>query len=375
MTQNGTPGIIQAMKARPVLDSMVPYTPGKLVPGKLKLASNENPLGPSPKAMEAFVAAASRLSLYPDGGAIDLKDALAQYWGLTRNHFLLGNGSDEVLVMIAAAFLNPQDHVLLGERTFSEYRFASLLFDGSIEAVPMPDGRFDTKSFLKALKPQTKAIFLCSPNNPTGTIISSTELRAFLEQVPGHILVVLDAAYAEYVDSAAERGYPRELEVLAAFPNLLVLHTFSKIYGIAGLRVGYAMANPEIIGNLEKVRQPFNVNLPAQAAAIAALGDLAFVEESRRVNSAGKLTLYQLFDSLGLEYLPSEANFVAVNVRRDSKVFFQAVMDEGVTIRPMASFGYKKWIRVTIGKPEQLELFARAFRAALMKIPEQPDTD
>lgn len=358
------------MNARPVLDHMVPYTPGRLVPGKLKLASNENPLGPSPRAMEAFSAEAARLSLYPDGAAANLKAALAGHWGLSAKHFLLGNGSDEVLVMIAATFLNPGDHVLVGANTFSEYRFASLLFDGEVEAIAMEGGRFDTALFYKAIRPNTRAIFLCSPNNPTGTLIPRTELDTFLKAVPPGVLVVLDAAYAEYVDAPDECPYPGESSLLSANPQLIILHTFSKIYGIAGLRVGYAMALPELIAHMEKVRQPFNVNLPAQAAAAAALTDLAFVNKSRQVNSLGKQELYRLFTSLGLEYLESQANFVAVNVKRDSKAVFEAVMEQGVTIRAMASFGMASWIRVTIGTPEQIDRFGKALIAALKQVPE-----
>lgn len=361
------------MKTRPVLASLVPYTPGVLVPGKLKLASNENPLGPSPRAMVAYATAAPQLSLYPDGGTSALREALGQHWAMDPASFLLGNGSDEVLVLIATALLNPGDHILVGAHTFSEYRFAGLLMDATVEAVPMADFRFHTADFLERCTLATRAVFLCSPNNPTGTLIPPDELVDFLNRVPQDVLVVLDAAYSEYADppSAGSSAYPGEKDLLTRFPNLLILHTFSKIYGLAGLRVGYAMGQPGLIADIAKVRQPFNVNLPAQAAAVAALTDHDFVAASRGITREGRLRLDSFFKGLGLRVLPSQANFVAVDTRRDAKAFFAACLEAGVSIRPMTSFGMPTWIRVTIGTSAHLDLFEAAFRQAMDRVPPQ----
>jgi len=352
------------MNMRNALQAMKPYTPGVLAPGKLKLSSNENPLGPSPKAMEAFQTSINNLHLYPDIAALQLRQALAAKHSMQPENFVVGNGSDEVLVILAATFLNPGDHVLVGKHTFSEYRFASTLMAAEVEAVAMNEGRFDCQTLQQAVREHTRAIFLCSPNNPTGTIIPAAELRSLLRKIPAEILIVLDAAYSEYIDDPSEAGYPFEKELLAKHANLIILHTFSKLYGLAGLRIGYSMASSTVSGMMERARQPFNVSLPAQAAAIAALSDEEFVQQSLRVNRAGKEQLYTFFRECGFAYIESQSNFICVHVHQDAQQLFLRIMEHGVTIRPLGSFGLPECIRVTIGTTAQNLQFMQAFRAA-----------
>ncbi|MFQ3620784.1 MAG: histidinol-phosphate transaminase [Spirochaetales bacterium] len=349
------------MKLRKSLSTIVPYSPGKLKEGAIKLASNENPLGPSPKAIKRLQAMASQVYLYPDAGAVKLRDALASRLGVERENLIVGNGSDEVLCLITGAYIEEGDVAVTSEHTFSEYTFATVLFGGQMRYAPMQQGRFDLEAILNRVDGRTKIIFLCNPNNPTGTSFGEQEFLKFMERVPKEVLVVSDEAYREYVD---RQDFPNTIRHLAQYPNLVVLRTFSKIYGLAGLRVGYGVGAQETISDFFKTKTPFNVNLLAQEAALAALEDEEFVQNSITSNQEGKEFLYKEFERLGLFYYPTDANFICVQVKRDSMEVFQKVMDLGVTIRPLRSFQLNDWIRVTIGTEEQ----NRTFIACLEKV-------
>ncbi|GBR75630.1 histidinol-phosphate aminotransferase [Candidatus Termititenax persephonae] len=350
------------MQTKANIQSIAPYQPGVWKEGAVKLASNENPLGSAPQALAAVQAKLSALNLYPDGGCARLRAALAEHYGKTPEYFLPGNGSDEIFHFITAAFVRPGEQVLTSTVTFSEYTFAARLFAGTVEYAPLADGKFQLAEIAKRVTPQTRVVFLANPNNPTGTYFTAAEFADFLRQIPEEVMVVSDEAYAEYVTAA---DYPDSLGLLERHKNLLITRTFSKIYGLAGLRVGYVMANPEVIAYLNKTREPFNVNALAQTAAAAALGDQEFVQKSRVNNEAGKKYLYAEFTRLGLKYFPTEANFIFVYIGQDCVAAFQKLMDKGVTVRPLKSFGISDALRVTIGTPEQNQKFIAALQEIL----------
>jgi len=354
------------MDLREDLRDLNPYAPGKLRPGAVKLASNENPLGPSPRAIEALTEAAASIHVYPDGAAAALREALATSLGLPADRILVGNGSDEILTLVAGAYLRPGDHAVTAEVTFSEYNFAVRLFGGTMQFAPLSEGAFDLDAVASRIDDRTKLVFLCNPNNPTGGYFTQAALEAFLGRVPATVLVVLDEAYCHYVEAA---DYPDSIPLLDRWPNLLITRTFSKVYGLAALRVGYALASPRVIGHLAVVKQPFNVGTLGQVAARAALADTAFVEKSRAVNREGLEFWKRAFTRLGLTFLPTQANFIAARVDRDAQQVFTAMADAGVTIRPLTSFGLTDWIRITIGTREQNELCLAALSQALDRVP------
>lgn len=348
------------VKTRQTLKNLTAYTPGERRLDAIKLSSNENPRGPSPRAMEAIRATLNEAHFYPDGGARDLKEALARRHGCDPGRIVIGNGSDEVLTMIAATYLNPGDRVLVGEHTFSQYEFSARLFDAEIVRVPMPNLAFDLDLMLRAIDDRTRVVYLCSPNNPTGLAIAQTDFDTFIERVPREVLVVVDHAYQEFVeDPAALRGDSfvargGRTNAQGGAPNMIVLHTFSKLYGLAALRVGYGIAAPERIAEIEKVRSPFNVNSFAQAAAAAALEDTTFADETLVINRRGKARMAALFDELGLSFLPTQANFIAVEVPEDARTVAGRIAERGVTVRALTSFGLPRHLRITIGTDEQI---------------------
>ncbi len=354
------------MELREDLRDMKPYSPGKLMPGVLKLASNENPLGPSPLAQQALVAAADSVHVYPRrSGERPEGRAFGRTERFSRPD-CLGNGSDEVLTLIAGAYVRVGDNAVTADVTFSEYQFAVRLFGGSMKFTPLKDGAFDLSAVLEAIDPKTKMVFLCNPNNPTGGYFSTRTLEDFLSKVPASVLVVLDEAYAHYAQAA---DFPDSMKLLGRFSNLLVLRTFSKIYGLAALRVGFAIASNEVIQHLSVVKQPFNVGTLGQVAAKAALGDTAFVDRSRSVNREGKLFWNDALSRLGLFFYPTQANFVAVRVDRNAQTVFHTMAEAGVTIRPLTSFGLSDWIRITIGTLEQNRQCLKALQHALDTVP------
>ncbi|MBN4051096.1 MAG: histidinol-phosphate transaminase [Alkaliphilus sp.] len=345
---------------RPQIKDLVPYKPGKPIEDVkkeygltevIKLASNENPLGSSPKAQEAIRSILGNLSLYPDGNCTDLKEVIAKKLNLSLVQVLPSSGSDEMVDQIAKTFLNNGDEVILADVTFPRYLTTTKMMGAIPIIIPLNDFTYDLDAMKKAITSKTKLIWLCNPNNPTGTMFTEKTLIDFLDFVPKNIVVVYDEAYNEYV---TRDDFPKDsIKLLGKYPNVLIMRTFSKIYGLAALRVGYTLASEEIIANINKTRGPFNVNTAAQVAAIAALNDLDFLKRSYDVNFEGKEYLYSEFEELGIWYAPSETNHIFIDVKKDCQEVFRLLQQKGMIIRPM----YKTYIRVSIGTMEQNKLF------------------
>ena len=355
---------------RPELDSIKPYVPGKPIEeverelgitNVIKLASNENPLGPSPEAKEAIKKAADKVYLYPDGNVYYLKNALAGKLQIDPKNLIVGNGSDEIIELLGHAFLTPGDEIIVADPTFSEYEFSARIMGAQVVKVPCQNMRHDLAAMKKAVSERTKIVYICNPNNPTGTYVSKSETDEFMAGLPDDIIVVFDEAYFEYTDAD---DYPNGIDYFRQGKNVITLRTFSKIYGLAGLRIGYGIAPEGLISALNRVREPFNVNLIAQEAAIASLSS-QHVERSREVNAQGKIQLYRAFEEMGLKFWPTQANFILVELPRDCKEVFLALQKRGVIIRTGDIFGLSNCIRVTIGTKEQNERFLRELREVL----------
>ena len=327
----------------------------------VKLASNENPLGMSVRARDAAIAAIGEISRYPDGGAFALKKALCARFGVKPEQLVIGNGSNDILELASQAFLAPGLSAVYSRHAFAVYPLATNARGARGIEVAAKNFGHDLDAMAAAIEPQTRVVFIANPNNPTGTFVPGAELEAFLAEVPRHVLVVLDEAYTEYL--APEQRYD-SIAWLARFPNLLVSRTFSKAYGLAGLRVGYAIAHPEVADLMNRVRQPFNVSSVALAAAEAALDDDEFLARSAEVNRRGMAQLVAAFRELGLEWIPSAGNFVTFKVG-DAIGVNQALLRQGVIVRPIAAYGMPHWLRVSIGLPEENARFIEALRQAL----------
>ena len=352
--------------------SIAPYQPGKpiaelarelgLDPDDIiKLASNENPLGVSPLAMQAMQVALADIARYPDGNGFELKHALAQCYGVEMNRIVLGNGSNDVLELAARAFLAPALDAVYSQHAFAVYPLATQAAGANGIEVPAREFAHDLAAMLAAITPRTRVIFLANPNNPTGTLMRGADLHGFLREVPRHAVVVLDEAYNEYI--------PDELKAdavswLAEFPNLIITRTFSKAYGLAGLRVGYAFAHPDVADLMNRVRQPFNVNSISLAAAAAGLGDHEFVRRSFELNQAGMRRVTAGLTHLGLSYIPSAGNFVSFKVG-DGAGVFQRLLKRGVIVRPIAGYGMPDYLRVSIGLESENERFLAALGQSL----------
>jgi len=355
-----------------------PYVPGKPleelerelgITNSIKLASNENPVGPSPKALEAIRASFSDINRYPDGAGYYLKKVLAEklstgeidragsHAEVTEDELILGNGSNELLDIAAKTYMQDGDEAVMAVPSFVVYSMAVQGVGGKSLQVPLKNYTHDLSAMADAITPRTKIIFIANPNNPTGTINRKAEFESMMERVPDHILVVLDEAYYEYVTAA---DYADSMKYLHTEKNVLILRTFSKIYGLAGLRIGYGMAKKEILDDMNRLREPFNTNTIAQRAALAALDDREHISHSRSVNEAGKKYLYEGLDSLGIRYVPTEANFLYMPVQNARDVY-DGLLKKGVIIRPMGP----QAIRVTIGLPEENRRFIEAFRAVI----------
>jgi len=349
------------------IESLSPYVPGKPIEELqrelglariIKLASNENPLGPSPKALAVLADAAKTLHRYPDGGAFRLRTALADRWKVSLDQVILGNGSDEIIGMLARAFLSPGDEAVMADNTFVIYRMEVTASHGVPVIVPLKDGRHDLTAMARAITPRTKLLFVCNPNNPTGTMVSAADVDALMAQVPAHAIVVFDEAYCEY---ARDPHFPDGLGHVRREHNVIVLRTFSKIYGLAGLRIGYGVTTAEIAGYLNRVRPPFNANSLAQRAALAALGDEEHVAKSRAMNQTEMASVRAGLIALGLQPLPSEANFLYFDAGRDGRIVFEALLREGVIVRHIEG----NHVRVTIGLPEENRQFLQALKQVL----------
>jgi histidinol-phosphate aminotransferase len=326
----------------------------------IKLASNENPLGPSPKAVAAMRRALPASHLYPDGGAYYLRRALAKKLGVTPDRLVLGTGSNEVIEFIYHAFVAPGDEVVVGERAFVIYKFMAVMFQARCVETPSRGHTHDLRAMREAITARTKLVFLDNPNNPTGTRVINADLARFVRELPPHVLLVLDEAYYEFLQNP-----PPSIEY-AMRHNVIVLRTFSKIAGLAGLRVGYGVARPECVALLEKVRQPFNLTSVGQAGALAALADAAHIRRTRRVVDQGRDYLQGQFHRLGLEHTPGCANFVLVKVGDGGEVF-RALQQRGIIVRPMAGYNMPEWIRVSVGLPDQNRRLVTALGATLGK--------
>ncbi len=355
------------LKVHQNIASLAPYVPGKPIEElerelgiarAVKLASNENPIGPSPKALAVLSEAARSLNRYPDGGAQRLRDALAQRWKLTPDQVILGNGSDEIIGMLARAFLSPGEEAILADQTFVIYKMEVTAAHGVPMVVPVKDWRHDLPKMAEAITDRTRLLFLCNPNNPTGTMVSAAEVEALMARLPDHVIVVFDEAYYEYV---AHRDYPDSLRYVKDGRHAIALRTFSKIYGLAGLRIGYGLTTPEIAGYLNRVRPPFNANSLAQRAALAALEDEEHVSRSRALNQAQKDVLRDGLTALGFQPVPSETNFLFFDVGRDGRRVFEALLREGVIVRHIEG----RMLRVSIGLPEENQLFLQALTKVL----------
>lgn len=313
----------------------------------IKLASNENPLGGSPKAIAAATRALAQAELYPDGGCFALRQKLAAKLGVASEQVVVGNGSNELLELLGHVFLRPGDEVVMGAPAFIVYKLVALLFGAKPVEVPLVNHRHDLAALARAITPRTKLVFLPSPNNPTGTANSEAEIHAFVRGLPEHVVFVFDEAYAEFLDN------PPDLRPLIAEGRKVVgLRTFSKIYGLASLRVGYGYASAELAALLNRVRQPFNVNAIGQAAALGALDDAEFVTRTRETNAAGLRQLQAAFTARGLEWVPSVANFILVKVGDGARGFVE-LQKRGVIVRPMKPYGMPEWLRVTVGTEAQ----------------------
>jgi len=347
--------------------AIAPYQPGKPISELaremgldeadiVKLASNENPLGISPKARAAIVGALDELALYPDGNGFELKSALAAKLDVDLSGIVLGNGSNDVLELVARAFLAPGSSAVYSQYAFAVYPLVTQATGAAGIEVPALNFGHDLAAMRAAIRDDTRVVFIANPNNPTGTLLDAAALHAFLESVPKQVVVVLDEAYGEFL--AADLQVP-SVAWLAEFPNLVLTRTFSKAYGLAGLRVGYALAQADVAGMLNRVRQPFNANSLALLAASAALNDAGFIAASKRVNDAGMAQLTQGFQRMELEFIPSFGNFVCVKVGAAGGVF-QALLKRGVIVRPVGNYGMPEYLRVSIGLPQQNARFLAA---------------
>lgn len=354
---------------RPEVLRLSPYIPGKPVSevqrelglhDVVKLASNENPLGPSPLALEAMRTAGLQSHIYPEPSAPALRQALAAVAGLPADWLFVGNGSDEILRLLAASYIQPGDRAVVPDCSFPNYRAVAHLFGAAVDVVPLQDESMDLAAMAQSAAWGARILFLCRPNNPTGAVFPEDGFRAFMAQVPPESLVLVDQAYHEFDSSPFD-----SLGLLQTYPNLILTRTFSKAYGLAGLRIGYGMARPEIWAPLLTVREPFSVNGLAQAAALAALQDDAHLSRSLENTREGRTYLEQLCRELGLTYAPSEANFLLIDLGRPAQPVFEGLLRHGVIVRPCGGFGRPTCLRVTVGRPEENRRFADGLRAVL----------
>jgi len=352
--------------------AIAPYQPGKPISelsrelgldeaGIVKLASNENPLGVSPLARRALEAALADLARYPDGNGFDLKQALSRRYGVGPERIVIGNGSNDVLEMAARAFLAPGLDAVYSQHAFAVYPLAVQAVGAAGIEVPAKDYGHDLAAMRRAITPGTRLVFIANPNNPTGTLVPARELEAFIAELPRTVLVVLDEAYNEYL---AEELKSDSVGWLQRYPHLVITRTFSKVYGLAGLRAGYAFAAPGVADLMNRVRQPFNVNSMALAAATAALGDVEFVHKSFELNRSGMRQVTNGLEQLGIDYIPSYGNFVSFRLK-DAAGAFQKLLRAGVIVRPIASYGMPQHLRVTIGLESENARFLAALAHAL----------
>ncbi len=351
------------------ISSIRPYEPGKPIKEVerelglkrvIKMASNENPLGASRKALRAMRRALREVHLYPESSCFYLKKRLAEELGIGEKQIILGNGSNEIIELLARGFLNEGDQVISSECSFLVYPLITQACGAEYVQVPMKDFRYDLKGILERITERTRLIFVANPNNPTGTYVTREEVEDFLTKVPKDVVVCFDEAYVDFVEA---KDFPYLLfHVKTERPNLVVLRTFSKSFGLAGLRIGYGMAAPDLVSYLHKIRQPFNVNSIAQAGAAAALDDKLFLWRTRFLVSRGRKYLYRRLKRYGFRFVPSQANFILIDTGRDADEVFQMFLQQGVIVRSMKAYGLPNWIRVTVGRRSENSRFIRILR-------------
>ena len=356
-------------QALPNITALKPYQPGKPIEelerelglsNIIKLTSNENPLGPSKSALNAIVQASKELTRYPDGNGFSLKAALAKHVQLTSDQITLGNGSNDVLELLARTFVSSNDEVIFSQYAFAVYPLVTQAIGAKAVIAPASDFGHDLDAMTTLISEKTKLIFIANPNNPTGTALAPKQVETFLKQVPESVIVVLDEAYVEYTTQQFNT-----VAWLAGYPNLVITRTFSKAYGLAALRVGYSLSSPEIADCLNRIRQPFNVNSLALAAAVAALADKDYIEQSRQLNEAGLKQFVTGFEQLGLTYILSKGNFITVDVKRNADTIYQSLLQQGVIVRPIANYGLPQHLRISVGLGEENQRCLDALAIAL----------
>lgn len=354
------------MKAREVMEKLQPYKPGKSIEEIqkeykikhiIKLGSNENPYGMS-KQVSKILGKERTTQLYPDNYCTALRKKLADKWKVSASNFIFGNGSVEIIQMLCRAFLDKEDEMITCIPTFQSYLSEAIMQQAKIIELPLKDNRFDLEAIKNKITSKTKMIFIANPNNPTGTIITQKEQQEFLENIPNHVLVVFDEAYYEFV---AAKEYPNTVSMLSKYNNICILRTFSKAYGLAALRIGYGIASKEIITQLEKVRVPFNVSTIAQEAAITALEDETFLQETIKKNRAVLQQLEEQLEKEKIEYIPSETNFIMINTKKDGSKVAEELLKQGIIVRPGFT-RMENYIRVSVGTEEQMQIVLEALK-------------
>jgi len=357
---------------RPNLFKISPYIPGRpkeeickkfnlAKDDVIKMASNENDLGVPDFIIRKLKGCLDELYLYPEGGGKEVCKKLGSLWGMSPDNFILGNGCDEIISMVCETFLNPGEEVVIGNPTFSYYEIASKVADAKCVFVPLKDNKYNLSEMLKKITPKTKLVFICNPNNPTGTIVTKEEVDKFLHLLPDHVIAVFDEAYAEYADNP---NFPNSVEYIRGKTkkNIIILRTFSKVYSLAGLRIGYGVSNSEIIKYLSLVRKPFNVNRLAQCAALISLEHKEWVEKSREMVLDGREFLCKCLDKLGLRYIPTQANFLLIELGTNGEAVSDKLLAYGIIVRPANNFGLPNFIRVTIGTEKHNKLFIKILK-------------
>ena len=362
---------MRSIVRRQVLE-IKPYIPGKpieevkrelRIKDVIKLASNENPYGPSPGVLKAIAKEAKNLNRYPDGGCFHLRKALSKRLKVNENQLVFGNGSDEIIVMATKAFLGEGDEVIVAKPSFLIYDIASRLSGARVVEVPLDHFRYDLKRMKNAVTDRTRIIFIGNPDNPAGTYVTKDQLEEFLKEIPKNILVFVDEAYYEF--ASTRKGYPDSLKYIPRYENLLVARTFSKMYGLAGLRIGYGIGQESLVDLLNRVREPFNVNSLAQVAALACLNDQAYYGKIAKKLEKERIYLYGSLKRMKAKYLESATNFILIDVQKDGSQVSKALLKKGVIVRDMAFWGLKNFIRVTIGKTEENRKFIKALKEVL----------
>lgn len=348
------------------LESITPYVvKSKFDSSYVKLIANENPLGTSPNVQKAIAVQNESYADYPCIQCAILKEKLAKNLQVSTENLLIGNGSDEIFTFIAGAVIKQGAEMITAQATFSQFAFATKLFGGTPIYTELDNGKFSPENILNAITPNTKWISIANPNNPTGTYLTQNELKQLLDQIPKNILVMIDEAYIEY---ATAPDIAQAIHLLPNYENIIITRTFSKIYGLAAMRVGYAIAHPKIISFLNKLRSPYNINALGQLAATIALDDQSFIRESVKNNVIGKQFLESEFDELGLKYYPTQGNFIFVHFPVSGSIIANALEEEGVLVRPAGSFGVENAVRITIGKPQENEFFALKLKKVMSNI-------